>query len=163
MDLWSRRDFRPLVEVLFIFAAKGVRWNPRDKHCYRDLRKGLSRAGSADTIEVLSKLVRAGFFTQPVFKELVSTPRMKELLSPGSYGATPLREFAGFAGAPKAKKATNAIAAKLKGRSPFEERPPTVLKCRPSLRPLPSPNPTIRRQQKGGVRWISWQIPYGLI
>jgi hypothetical protein len=58
--------------------------------------KALREADPVDSIDTLVRLVRAGFFTQSVFKELVLTPRMKELLSSGRSGCIQLREFAGF-------------------------------------------------------------------
>jgi len=91
-----RRDPRALTDILCLFAAKGARWNPPDKYRYRCFRKGLARANPEEAIEVLRKLVRAGFFSEATFKELVSTPRMRQLLSSGRYGVAQLREFAGF-------------------------------------------------------------------
>lgn len=93
---WFRRDPMPIVDCLCLLAAKGMKWLPKESHDFRYLRKGLSRAQSSVAVDVLSRLVRAGLFTEEVFKELVSTPRMREVVGPGHYGASELREFAGF-------------------------------------------------------------------
>jgi len=93
---WFGRDPKIIVDCLCLLASKGIKWKPAESCDYRYLRKGLARAQASQAIEVLTRLVRAGLFTEAVFKELVSTPRMRELLSPGHYGASTLREFAGF-------------------------------------------------------------------
>jgi hypothetical protein len=93
---WFRRDPKPIVECLCLLASKGMKWTPTESCEYRYLRKGLARAQPSDALDVLNRLVSAGLFAEAVFKELVSTPRMRELLGPGRYGASALREFAGF-------------------------------------------------------------------
>jgi hypothetical protein len=93
---WFRRDPKTIVDCLCLLASKGMKWEPAESCDYRYLRKGLAKAQAPQAIDVLNRLVRAGLFTEAVFKELVSTPRMRELLGPGHHGASTLREFAGF-------------------------------------------------------------------
>jgi hypothetical protein len=96
-DFRYRRDYQNLTTILTLFAGKGATWAPRDRHDLRNFRKGFIKADSSAAIDVLARLVRAGFLTQPVFKELASTPAMRKLLRPERYGILELREFAGFA------------------------------------------------------------------
>jgi hypothetical protein len=56
----------------------------------------LAKADAGVPIETLVQLVKSGFFTQKIFTELVSTPRMKELLKEQRAGVVLLREFAGL-------------------------------------------------------------------
>jgi hypothetical protein len=95
-DFRYRRDHQNLTKILVLFAGKGATWAPRDRHDLRNFRKGFIKVDSSVAIDVLAQLVRARFFTQPVFKELASTPAMRKLLRPERYTAAELREFAGF-------------------------------------------------------------------
>jgi hypothetical protein len=91
-----RRDFRQLVDILCLFAARGGRWQPRDGHDFRSFRSGIYKADRYNALEVLRKFVESGFFSQEVFRQLASGPRMKELLDPGPYGNSKLWDYAGF-------------------------------------------------------------------
>jgi hypothetical protein len=93
----SSGDYRSITDILCLMAAKGAKWYPSDDNGgYRSLRTALAKADPGDSVDALVKLVRAGFFTEAIFRELVSTPRMKELLNLGRSGVVQLREFAGF-------------------------------------------------------------------
>jgi len=48
------------------------------------------------SIETLGRLLDSGLISQTVFKELMSAPRMREILNSGRPGAPRLREIAGI-------------------------------------------------------------------
>jgi ankyrin repeat protein len=101
----SNCDYRSIVDILCLMASKGAKWYPSDDgDGYRGFRRALAKANPTDSIDALTKLVRAGFFTEAIFKELVSTPRMKELLNSGLSGVVQLRQFAGFDGPKRRRK-----------------------------------------------------------
>jgi hypothetical protein len=106
-----RRDYRALTEALCLLARNGARWATPDKRDFRTLRVGLSQTDRSTALDVLRKLVDAGFFSQEVFRSLVNTPRMKEVIDPGLFGNCDLWEFAGL---PSLKKRRRTLRRKLR-------------------------------------------------
>ena len=91
-----RRDHRTITEILCLLASKGARWNPLERFAISGLRRALAKADPSAAIETLVQLVKSGVFTEAVFTNLVSTPRMKELLKTQRPGVVMLRDFAGL-------------------------------------------------------------------
>jgi hypothetical protein len=60
------------------------------------LRRALAKAPAYDAIQHLQRIIKAGAIEQPVFQELMRTPRMKELLKQNYPGVLKLREYAGY-------------------------------------------------------------------
>ena len=93
-DYCRRHDHRSVVDVLCLLAEKGARWLPNGD--FRYFRSALGHAEPAVAIEVLSKLIDSKLITQSVFTNLMSAPRMREILSSGRPGAPRLRDYAGM-------------------------------------------------------------------
>jgi ankyrin repeat protein len=81
-----------------ILAANGARWRPADSYQVSCLRRALAKVSAYDAIRHLQRITNAGAIEQPVFQELMRTPRMKEILKQTYPGVIKLREYAGFAG-----------------------------------------------------------------
>jgi hypothetical protein len=85
------------LEIFGMMAARGARWRPRQSEDYRSFRKDLAKANPSAAIDTLEKLMQCGFVDAQAFKELMSTPPMRELLCINRPGVIRLREMAGFA------------------------------------------------------------------
>jgi hypothetical protein len=81
-----------------ILAANGARWNPSDPYRISCFRRAIAKAPACDAIRHLERIVKAGAIEQPVFQDLMRTPRMKEILKQTYPGVIKLREYAGFVG-----------------------------------------------------------------
>ena len=81
-----------------ILAVNGARWQPHDPYRISCLRRALVKAPAHDSIQHLVRIINAGAIEQEMFKELMRTPRMKEILKQTYPGVIKLREYAGFAG-----------------------------------------------------------------
>ena len=81
-----------------ILAANGARWHPNDPYRIGCFRRGISKAPAYEAIQYLLRIMNAQAIEQPVFQELMRTPRMKEILKQTYPGVIKLREYAGFAG-----------------------------------------------------------------
>jgi hypothetical protein len=90
-------DYHVITDILGMMAAKGAKWQPRERDNFRNFRTALARANPSDAINTLEKLLQCGFLTEEIFRELMATPRMKELLGVGRPGVIHLRKLAGFA------------------------------------------------------------------
>jgi hypothetical protein len=85
----------PCIEIL---AANGARWHPNDPYRISCFRRALAKAPPYDAIRYLERIIKAGAIEQPLFKELMRTPRMKEILKQTYPGVIKLREYAGHTG-----------------------------------------------------------------
>jgi hypothetical protein len=83
-----------------ILAANGARWRPKDSYGFRCLRRTLAKIEVYDAVRHLQRIIKTGAIDQPVFQELMQTPRMKELLKQSYPGMMKLREYAGYIGSP---------------------------------------------------------------
>lgn len=81
-----------------ILAANGARWRPKDSYNFSCLRRALAKIEVYEAIRHLQQIVKTGAIDQPVFQELMRTPRMKELLKQSYSGVMKLREYAGYIG-----------------------------------------------------------------
>jgi len=111
------RDYRPILEILCLFAKRGARWTLPEGESFRSIRTSLGKAKPDRAIEVLNKLMDAGLFELDVFKDLMSSPRMKELLQLGRPGVVKLRKLAGLSDIPR-KRGKRAISIRRYGLSP---------------------------------------------
>jgi hypothetical protein len=81
-----------------ILAANGARWDPTDPYRITCFRRAIAKAPAYDSIRHLERIIKAGAIEQEMFKDLMRTPRMKEILEQTYPGVIKLREYAGFAG-----------------------------------------------------------------
>jgi len=88
------KDWRRYLEMLVFLGSKGGRWTQEEG--WTHARRPLWRLSPSDAIFCMAQLVDSGVFSQEVFKELVRTPKLKEILKDWSPGAKRLREFAGL-------------------------------------------------------------------
>lgn len=88
-------DHGKYLEILKLFASKGGRWNPSNSYEFRGFRTALAAANPGRSVYVLFELMKMGIFEKDIFRELVHTPRMRNLLNSGFAGTVILREFAG--------------------------------------------------------------------
>jgi hypothetical protein len=59
------------------------------------LRKNLARASTYESIQALKRIIDCGAVEQPVFADLMRTPRMREPLSQWSPDIISVRSYAG--------------------------------------------------------------------
>lgn len=90
----SYRSPEATITCLELAAERGGRWRPQTSYDQRTLRRSLTQASPYSSIQYLDRMVKAGIFTQEVFRELMNTPRMRQLLATSASGAVALREFA---------------------------------------------------------------------
>jgi hypothetical protein len=93
---YSRTD--AALRCIEILAANGARWHPTDPYRVSCFRRAIAKAPAYDAIRHLERIIKAGAIEQPVFKELMRTPRMKEILKQTYPGVIKLREYAGYTG-----------------------------------------------------------------
>ncbi len=92
--MFSHRSPEVPLACLELAAARGGRWQPQSPDDYRTLRRSLMQASPYTSIQFLNRLVKAEVFTGDVFKELMKTPRMRELLQTTAPGSVALRQLA---------------------------------------------------------------------
>lgn len=78
-----------------ILASHGVRWNSPTKHRPFRLRRTLARIQPYKAIRYLHRIADSKVMEQAVFKELMRTPRMQEILKQPYPGAAELRRYTG--------------------------------------------------------------------
>jgi hypothetical protein len=78
-----------------LLGPNGLRWAPTDRWRITRLRKTLSRISSYQAIQYLQRIAKSGVMDQPMFTELMRTPKMKEILRETYPGVVELRRFAG--------------------------------------------------------------------
>jgi hypothetical protein len=88
--------YRELTDILCLFASKGAQWSPPEECSLGYLRRALAKANPAHSLEVLTRFIDSGLISIEIFKELMSTPRMKKLLQSGRPGVIKLRQIAGL-------------------------------------------------------------------
>ena len=76
----SRRPDSQL-ECIEIVARAGGRWRPKAGYSFRYFRTALGRSSYYSAIGWLSRMVACGAIEQPVFAELMRTPKMRELIA----------------------------------------------------------------------------------
>jgi hypothetical protein len=91
---YSRTD--AALHCIEVLAANGARWAPKDPYRISCLRRALAKAAAHDAIRYLERITKAGAIDQPMFHELMRTPKMKEILNESSPGVVTLRRYAGF-------------------------------------------------------------------
>ena len=101
-----------------ILAANGARWRPSDSYHRSCLRRALTKVSAYDAIQHLRQITKAGAIEQPVFQDLMRTPRMREILGQGYPGAIALREYAGIADSPLRKKRTHSTVKRVANEGP---------------------------------------------
>ena len=89
---WSRTE--AALRCMEILAANGARWAPQDPYRVRCLRRSLGKTAPYDAIRHLGRIVKSGVIEQSMFKDLMRTPKMKEILKQPYSGVTELRRFA---------------------------------------------------------------------
>jgi hypothetical protein len=90
---WSRTEMA--LRCMEILAAMGARWAPRDPYRVSCLRRSLAKSASHEAIRHLCRIVKSGIIEQSMFKDLMRTPKMKEILKQPYPGVTELRRYAG--------------------------------------------------------------------
>ena len=101
-------------------AKRGARWQPKEHYQYRQFRKGLYTTDKWQAFDILEKLLAADVFGDGVLREVMHTPKMKELLSRGYRNTDRIREAAGLvkrASRPKKPGRKFHLHAKLAGSS----------------------------------------------
>ena len=81
-----------------ILAANGARWHPDDPYRISCFRRAIAKAPAYDAIRHLERIIKAGAIEPEMFKDLMRTPRMKEILKQTYSGVIKLREYAGYSG-----------------------------------------------------------------
>ena len=99
----SCHDPEVAVRCLEIAAAFGGRWRP-DSHAFRYFRQSVGQASPNSVVSRISRIVKAGAIEQDVFRELMNTKKMTEVLNSGGPGSVFLREFAGQAPKPQSRR-----------------------------------------------------------
>ena len=81
-------------------ASAGASWQP-DRYHYTQFRKALGETDAFQAVDLLNRLLKADVFGKGVFPEMMSTPKMRELLKLELPGIDFLRKAAkGTQGAP---------------------------------------------------------------
>ena len=81
-----------------ILAAHGARWQPEDTYRVTCLRRHLAKADRYEVIRHLLRIVRSGAIEPLLFKEVMRTPRMKDIMKQTKQtypGVVTIREYAG--------------------------------------------------------------------
>jgi hypothetical protein len=94
--IFMRRDPGPTIQCIERLAKGGARWQPKEDYKYRSFRKALYRTEKWKALDILDKLLGAEVSGDGVFRKLMSTPKMKDLLSHGYGNADRLRKAAGL-------------------------------------------------------------------
>jgi hypothetical protein len=94
---WSRTE--AALRCMEILAANGARWAPQDPYRVSCLRRTLAKTAPYDAIRHLGRIVKSGIVEQSVFKDLMRTPKMKQILKESYQGVCELRCLAGQTGA----------------------------------------------------------------
>ena len=78
-----------------ILGSHGVHWNCQDKYRLLRLRRTLARIRPYEAIRYLQRIANSKIIQQAVFKELMRTPRMQEILKHSYPGAVEIRRHTG--------------------------------------------------------------------
>jgi hypothetical protein len=98
----------PAVCCIELAAAAGGRWKPPDPDAFSTVRREIGRAESRLVMPYLQRIVASGAIEREVFKELMRTQKMKDILNCSGADAEKLRDFAGHSdGAQSLKTAMN--------------------------------------------------------
>lgn len=82
------------MQAIETLAKAGGRWRPADSYRRRCFRTALAKAYPWESIGWLCRLMDAGAIEQPVFADLMDTPKMRAILASPSHGVAKLRELA---------------------------------------------------------------------
>lgn len=104
---WGVGRADDVVACLELAAQYGGRWTTADEYGLSSLRRGISKACKDydhKAISLLQRLAKSGIMEPETFRELMRTPRMREVLKSQTSGADELRRFAGYDTLRSAKK-----------------------------------------------------------
>jgi hypothetical protein len=76
-----------------VLGLHGLRWSFPDKYRLFRLRRTLGRIRPSEAIRHLQRIANSGIMDQSLFKELMRTPKMKEILNVAYPGVAELRRF----------------------------------------------------------------------
>lgn len=96
---WGFRRADDVVACLELAAKYGGRWKNPDKYRLSCLRRSISKACKGydyQAISVLRRLAKSEIMEPDTFRELMRTPRMREVLESQTSGTDELRRFAGY-------------------------------------------------------------------
>lgn len=93
---YSRTD--AALRCIEILAANGARWHPNDPYRISCFRRAIAKAPAYDAIRHLERIIKTGAIEQPFFRDLMRTPRMKEILKQTYPGVIRIREYADYSG-----------------------------------------------------------------
>lgn len=103
---WNGSRREKALATIEILAAAGARWSPVDSRLISSFRRALGRAERFDAIRSLKRIVAAQAVEREVFRDLMRTPKMRNLLQDGFIGDTAaLKRYAGLTEKPKRSRA----------------------------------------------------------
>jgi hypothetical protein len=91
-----RRDPTATIQCIEKLATRGAKWQPNERYRFIHFRRALYWTDKWRALDILEKLLAAEVFGDGVLRELMSTPKMKELLSQGCRNTNRIREAAGL-------------------------------------------------------------------
>lgn len=92
----SSTNTEAALRTIEILAEHGARWEPDEACRFRYFRRGLASVSGHNALCYLHRIVKSGAIEQPIFQELMRTPRMKELLRDSAPGVSEVRKHAGW-------------------------------------------------------------------
>lgn len=86
----------PTLKCIELAASRGGRWTPEmmGKHCR--VRRALGKTSPYQAVDILGRLIDCGALEEDGIKKLMSTPKMKALLSSDTMGIKRLRKAVGY-------------------------------------------------------------------
>jgi hypothetical protein len=93
-----RRDSSLTIQCIEKLAKHGAKWQPKERYRHSQFRRALYRVEKWRALDVLNKLLAAEAFGDGAFRELMSTPKIRELLSNGYRNTDKIPEAAGLVG-----------------------------------------------------------------
>ncbi|MGA8656376.1 MAG: hypothetical protein WB586_09520 [Chthoniobacterales bacterium] len=81
--MFMRSDPSSAIQCIEKLAARGAKWQPKERYRFRHFRRASYRADKWRAIDIFEKLLATDVFGDGFFRELMSTPKMKELFSQG--------------------------------------------------------------------------------
>lgn len=78
-----------------ILGSSGVHWTLPDKYRLFRLRRTLARLAPYEALGYLQRIANSRIMEQPVFRELMRTPRMRQILKQAYPGVAYLRRYTG--------------------------------------------------------------------
>jgi hypothetical protein len=78
-----------------VLGSNGVHWNLPDKYRLFRLRRTLCRLAPYPALSYVQRIANSKIMEQPVFEELMRTPKMRQILEHSYPGVADLRRYAG--------------------------------------------------------------------